>query len=112
MNETAKYLESVTKNGRIRFKLKGEIDHHSAKTIRKRIDAELFISRPDEIILDLSEVEFMDSSGLGLILGRYQAATEMGVAFSIYEPTEAVRRILKLSGCEKMINITGKRSDK
>ena len=98
-------LEFRTEKGTMRVKLTGDIDHHSAKLIRKRIDSEMFINRPYELRLDLSQIEFMDSSGLGLILGRYQTATEMGIGFSIYEPSPSVCKILKLSGLEKMINI-------
>ena len=98
-------LECTVKGSDLFVKLKGDIDHHSAKIIRKRIDSELFIKRPEELCLDLSEIEFMDSSGLGLILGRYQTATEMGIGFSLYDPSPSVCKILKISGCEKMINI-------
>ncbi len=101
----AEMIEFRTADGIMNVKLKGDIDHHSAKAIRNRIDSELFISSPEEIRLDLSDIDFMDSSGLGLILGRYQAATEMGIDFSLFEPSESVCKILKLSGCEKMINI-------
>ena len=101
----AENLEFRTEDGVMLVKLKGDIDHHSAKLIRKRIDSEMFITRPYELRLDLSQIEFMDSSGLGLILGRYQAATEMGVGFSLFEPSPSVSKILELSGCERMINI-------
>ena len=50
--------------------LEGDIDHHNARPIRSRIDTKVYIQRPDELIIDLSHVSFMDSSGLGLILGR------------------------------------------
>ena len=105
MKLTKETLECSTKNGVLAVKLRGDIDHHSAKLIRQRIDSELFITRPDELRLELSEIEFMDSSGLGLILGRYQTATEMGAEFSIEDPSPSVNKMLKLSGCEKMINI-------
>ena len=102
---TADNIEFRTDNGTMCVRLKGDIDHHSAKLIRKRIDSEMFIKRPYELCLDLSQIEFMDSSGLGLILGRYQSATEMGIGFSVFEPSPSVCKILKLSGVEKMINI-------
>ena len=105
MRLTAENIECRLKDGILRVKLRGDIDHHSAKIIRNKIDSELFITRPEELYLDLSEIEFMDSSGLGLILGRYQTATEMGVGFSLYDPSPSVLKIVKLSGCEKIINI-------
>ena len=85
--------------------MKGDIDHHSAKRIKNTVDAEIFVNRPDRLVLDLSHVNFMDSSGLGLILGRYQTATKLGIEFSVYEPTEPVMKLIKLAGCDKIINI-------
>lgn len=83
----------------------GEIDHHNAKSARRRIDRELETSSPEELILDLSEVSFMDSSGLGLILGRYTKARDLGVEFSVRNPTEATMKILSLAGGERLITI-------
>ncbi|MCI9449480.1 MAG: STAS domain-containing protein [Clostridiales bacterium] len=83
----------------------GEIDHHNAKNARRRVDNELESKRPRELRLDLSGVSFMDSSGLGLILGRYTKATELGVAFSVVHPTDATMKILSLAGGERLIKI-------
>ena len=85
--------------------VKGEIDHHNAKAARRRIDRELESSRPRELILDLSGVNFMDSSGLGLILGRYTKAKDLGVSFAVQKPTPATMKILTLAGGERMIKI-------
>ena len=52
--------------------LSGEIDHHSAAAIRDAIDTQIQINRPKLLKLDFSEVTFMDSSGVGLIMGRYK----------------------------------------
>lgn len=65
----------------------------------------MFIQRPDELILDLSRVSFMDSSGLGLILGRYTKAVEMGIRFKVANPTPQIKRILDLAGTERLIKI-------
>lgn len=83
----------------------GDIDHHSSSTVRKTIDSELYLQQPKTLILELSQVDFMDSSGLGLVLGRYTKAKELGCTVMVANPTEAVERILKLSGCEKYIPI-------
>ena len=83
----------------------GEIDHHNAKGARRRIDRELEATTPDELVLDLSGVSFMDSSGLGLILGRYTKARELGIEFSISHPTDATMKILSLAGGERLITI-------
>ena len=98
-------LRSITSGRSLTIYLEGDIDHHSARRIRSRIDTKVFIQRPDEVILDLSRVCFMDSSGLGLILGRYAKAVEMGISFKVANPNPDVRRILDLAGTERLIKI-------
>lgn len=85
--------------------IKGEVDHHNAVAARRRIDRELEEKRPRELVLDLGGVNFMDSSGLGLILGRYSKASELGIAFAVCNPTPATMKILSLAGGERIINI-------
>jgi stage II sporulation protein AA (anti-sigma F factor antagonist) len=85
--------------------LEGDIDHHNARPIRSRIDTKVYIQRPDELIIDLSHVAFMDSSGLGLILGRYTKAMELGIDFKVQNPTPQIKRILDLAGSERLIKI-------
>ncbi|MBR6917016.1 MAG: anti-sigma factor antagonist [Clostridia bacterium] len=109
MNNTPQILTTAVKGDQIWFSVAGEIDHHSAKIIRQTMDSEMFVKRPGAVYLDLSSVDFMDSSGLGLILGRYKCATGLGFEFYIYEPTDAVSKILKLAGCSKIINIVRKK---
>lgn len=82
----------------------GEIDHHSAKAIRSAIDTSLAASAPEALVIDLSGVTFMDSSGLGLVLGRYTKATEAGIAFSVTGATERVRKIFDMAGLDRIID--------
>ena len=102
-------LEIIKKNGSLTFKISGDIDHHSVKIIKDAIDQRIIDERPGIVYLDLSEVSFMDSSGLGLILGRYQTSIKLGSKFALLKPSEAVCRIIKISGCERIINIIGKK---
>ncbi len=83
---------------------KGDIDHHSARTLRERIDNEMYLNRPEVLILDLSGIEFMDSSGLGLLLGRYQRAQDMGCELKLSGCSERVMKILSLAGADKMFD--------
>ncbi len=87
------------------IKLEGEIDHHSAISVRSKIDELIFDIRPKKLTLDLSGISFMDSSGLGLIMGRYSLVKELGGTLVLRSPTIAVMKILTLAGMEKMIKI-------
>jgi stage II sporulation protein AA (anti-sigma F factor antagonist) len=83
----------------------GDTDHHSAKYIRETIDKEIFLTRPRVMVLELSEVDFMDSSGLGLILGRYTRMREVGGLLKLSNPTPQTVKILALAGVDKLIPI-------
>ena len=87
----------------------GDIDHHNARVIRMQIDDALYKQRPRKLTLDLSRVEFMDSSGLGLILGRFNKASEIGTEFTLLNPAESVRKILDVAGIARMIKIERKK---
>lgn len=60
---------------KIVIKLSGEIDHHTAPRIKRGLDEAFDKHKPKLIVLDLSGVSFMDSSGIGLLLGRYRPGT-------------------------------------
>ena len=90
--------------------ISGDIDHHSARTVRTQIDDALISRRPSRLVLDLSQVSFMDSSGLGLILGRFSKSSELGSDFLLLNPNEAVTRILDIAGIGRLIKIERKKS--
>lgn len=90
---------------RLIVRIPGEIDHHSAKALREEIDRAIFYHRPQTLVLSLSEVSFMDSSGLGLILGRLTRIQELGGELVIANPNLQILKILRLSGLEKKIRI-------
>jgi stage II sporulation protein AA (anti-sigma F factor antagonist) len=86
--------------------LSGEIDHHTAKSIREAIDSLLFRRRPRELALDFSEVRFMDSSGIGLIIGRGEVCREIGASLKITGLTQMQRKLVRLSGVGKIQGIS------
>ena len=90
--------------------IKGEIDHHSAVLVRTGIDEEIIIKRPKQVLLELSAVDFMDSSGLGLIMGRYMKMQAVGGVLVLREPNERILKIFKLAGLEKIVDIERKES--
>ncbi len=80
----------------------GEIDHHSAKEEREGIDAMLFKTRPSRLELDFSGVRFMDSSGIGLIIGRADVCRGIGCAVRITGLSESLKKLVRLAGIEKL----------
>ena len=85
--------------------LRGEIDHHSAIRVRTQIDDALDLNRPEKLIIDVGNVDFMDSSGLGLIMGRYAKAKELNIALIVRNPSPRAKKMLVLAGLEKIIEI-------
>ena len=83
----------------------GEIDHHSAVSVRTGIDQKIAAERPARVLLELSAVDFMDSSGLGLIMGRFALIKQYGGTLAVLDPSPAVVKIMKLAGMERMITI-------
>ena len=85
--------------------VRGEIDHHTSSAIRTGIDSTLFEKRPQKLILDLSAVSFMDSSGLWLIMGRYSVMKDLEGEMTVWNPSPETRAILTLAGMERLVRI-------
>ena len=100
MNQRAEFTWKDTDGGLL-VSVRGEIDHHTAAAIRTGMDALLFARRPARLVLDLSAVTFMDSSGLGLIMGRYGILRELGGSMCVRDPSPEIRGILTLAGMER-----------
>ena len=83
----------------------GDLDHHSAVAVRTLIDAEIRKHYPKKTVLDMSKLDFMDSSGIGLIMGRYALMDKLGGKLTVANPNERTLRILKLAGLERMVTI-------
>ena len=86
--------------------LKGEIDHHSVKTARAELDSFIINMQPDVLAMDMSGITFMDSSGIGLIMGRQKLMKECGGSLEVRGPQPGIRRVLKLAGIERIVRIT------
>ncbi len=98
-------FDSEFSTGRLKIKLRGEIDHHSAVALRTSIDDMIRSKRPAELLIDMSAVDFMDSSGLGLIMGRYSVMQEIGGEIFVCDPNPSTERIMNLAGMERIIKI-------
>ena len=82
--------------------LSGELDHHSAAQVREILDGALTLDIR-ALSLDLSGITFMDSSGIGLIMGRYKKVMFLGGKAAVSHVGEMVNRIFGLSGLYKII---------
>ena len=97
--------ETNFENGILEVRLRGEIDHHSAVRIRTEMDEKILKFRPKKTVIDLSGIEFMDSSGLGLIMGRYMKMQAVGGVLLLRNPNERILKIFKLAGLERIVKI-------
>ena len=88
-----------------------EIDHHAARSIREEIDKMLFRHRPAVLVLDFSSVEFMDSSGLGLIIGRSEICRSLGAELELRGLSERIFKLVKLGGVLRIDNVSIKEKE-
>ena len=92
-------------NRNLIVKIIGDIDHHSSKDIREKIDKEINKHKIKNIIFDFSEVIFMDSSGIGMVIGRYKNIEKAGGKVAISSISDEAKRIFELSGLFRIINL-------
>lgn len=83
--------------GSLKIDLEEEIDMKSCKTLRCVIDGYIMRYQPKEFVMDLSKVSFMDSSGIGLIIGRYNLIKLLNSTMVILNPSNSIKRVLELS---------------
>lgn len=86
-------------------KIKGEIDAESAAELRRKIDVEYDCASVRDMVFDLSDVGFMDSSGIGLIIGRYKRVCALGGIVKITGADKTVKRIIELSGLGRIVRM-------
>ena len=85
------------------LKITDEIDDHNVQNIRRKADYEMERYMPKRVIFDFDSVTFMDSAGIGLIIGRYKFANMIGAKLELSNLTQSVRRIFDMSGILKLI---------
>lgn len=95
----------INEGGEMVVFLPHELDHYSSSLVRPVIDGALFEKHPKTLVFDLSGVEFMDSAGLGLILGRYARASVLGVPIIIRNASERQRRLLGMAQMHSIVKI-------
>ncbi|MCL6625532.1 anti-sigma F factor antagonist [Alicyclobacillus shizuokensis] len=86
-------------------KLGGELDHHEVETIRDQIEAELERTGYRGLVMSFRDLDFVDSSALGLILGRYRTVTERHGRMVLCEVNESLARLFELSGLKRILPV-------
>ena len=84
------------------LKVTEEIDHHTTEKIRRKMDNEITRYMPRKVLFDFNEVSFMDSAGIGLIIGRYKVAKLFGGDVEIVNAMSGITRIIKINNERKV----------
>ncbi len=90
---------------KILVELTEEIDHHTSEKIRSRLDYEIQRFMPKKVVIDLEKVGFMDSAGIGLIIGRYKITACYGGVLELENVNPKLKRIFDMSGITNIISI-------
>ena len=98
-------IKMKTEGQTLRVSLACELDHHSAKAIREKVDKRLEEGGVRRLVLDFSGVGFMDSSGIGLIIGRAAKAELHGARVEVIGLGGNLKRIVCMSGIERIPNV-------
>lgn len=91
-----------TRGNTVTARLFGELDHHTAKPLREQIDEAVERQRPQQLQLDFGGVTFMDSSGIGLIMGRYRLMGVLGGRLRVCGADARVRQLMRLAGLDRL----------
>jgi len=100
-------IELLGEKRTILVEIDGELDHHIAGKLRETVDSKIRCTNAVNVIFDFSKVTFMDSSGLGVIMGRYKTVKTLGGQVVIFGLNPQIKRIIEMSGIERIAKITG-----
>lgn len=98
-------ITTKTDNHTLIATLSGELDHHSAENIRSKIELDYSRNNSKNLILDFSNVSFMDSSGIGMIIGRYKNVKIHGGEMYICAINPAVKKLFDISALDKIVKV-------
>ena len=96
-------LQSIRDGERLIVRLAGELDHFSAQSVRRELDKLIADRSVRWLILDFSHLTFMDSSGIGVILGRYRQLRDRGGQVGVVHMNAHIGRIFRMSGMDRVI---------
>ena len=100
-----KILECICmpKDKQLTLKIAEEIDEHTTEKLRRKIDNEITRFLPRKVIFDFSNVSFMDSAGIGMLLGRYKVIKMLGGQLELLNVNKQIEKIFEISGILKII---------
>ena len=87
------------------FEITEEIDHHGSEKIRRQADNEIERYVPKRVVFDFDKVTFMDSAGIGMLIGRYKVIKMLGGNLEMVNVKSNIRKVLEMSGIPKIIKI-------
>jgi stage II sporulation protein AA (anti-sigma F factor antagonist) len=99
------YLKFQNEDEKLVVYMMGELDHHSAEEVRSKIDDRLDRDNVSKLIMDFTNVTFMDSSGIGVVIGRYKKISLKKGDICITNVNNSVKRVFDLSGMFKIIKL-------
>ena len=82
-----------------------ELDHHSTQEIRMKADRLIAEKNINQVEFDFRNTEFMDSSGIGLVMGRYRLVREWGGTVEIHNPSPSIKKVMRLAGMDRIASI-------
>ncbi len=91
-------VELIQDGQQLTAQLTGEIDHHTAREMRERIDAAVVRGQVTTLRLDFGGVTFMDSSGIGLIMGRYRLMQGLGGKVEVIRASRRMKKLMEMAG--------------
>lgn len=98
-------IDLETKGNVLCIRLEGELDHHTSGQLRERVEAAIDQNQIRHIVLNLEHLKFMDSSGLGVILGRYKRIKNQGGEMVVCAISPSIKRLFEMSGMFKIIRL-------
>lgn len=103
-------INYTKKDKLLKVEITEEIDHHIVEKIRRKVDDEITRHMPRKTVFDFDRVSFMDSAGIGMIIGRYKMMKLIGGETEIVNISPNVKRILEMSGINKIISMKEKKA--
>lgn len=95
----------LKRKDKLTVKIEGELDHHNSKQVRENVDIEIKGGSVKTLVFDFSDLSFMDSSGIGVLMGRFQLMSLYGGRVVVENAPDYVKKIIYMSGLADIINV-------